>query len=125
LSHVRFDKKSTVTELFPAGSRMPETRNKGEIIQDFYNHDRESNKPVQPISEILFNKDQQPQPQPQLLPLLKATVEKIENKYLSDGQNINSNAILSEIEVEPLDLPEINIPESKPKRNRPKGTKNK
>jgi hypothetical protein len=104
---------------------MPETRNKGEIIQDFYNHDRESNKPVQPISEILFNKDQQPQPQPQLLPLLKATVEKIENKYLSDGQNINSNAILSEIEVEPLDLPEINIPESKPKRNRPKGTKNK
>jgi hypothetical protein len=63
--------------------------------------------------------------QPQLLPPLKATVEEIENKYFSDGQSINNNTILSEIEVEPLDLPEINIPESKPKRGRPKGTKNK
>jgi hypothetical protein len=46
-----------VTELFPAGSSMPETRSKGEIVQDFYNHDKETNKPVQPISEISFNKD--------------------------------------------------------------------
>jgi hypothetical protein len=63
--------------------------------------------------------------QPQLLPLLKATIEKIEDKYFSDGQSINNNAILSEIEVEPLDLPEVNVPESKPKKGRPKGTKNK
>jgi hypothetical protein len=63
--------------------------------------------------------------QPQLLPLLKATIEEIKNKYFSDGQNVNNNATLSEIEVEPLDLPEVNIPESKPKRDRPKGTKNK
>jgi hypothetical protein len=63
--------------------------------------------------------------QPQLLPPLKATIEKIKDKYFSDGQSINSNAILSKIEVEPLDLPEVNIPESKPKKSRPKGTKNK
>jgi hypothetical protein len=100
---------------------MPKTRSKGEIIQDFHNHDREINEPVQPTSEISFNKDQQPQPSP----LLKATVEEIEDEYFSDGQSINSNAILSEIEVEPLDLPEVNVPESKPKRGRPKGTKNK
>jgi hypothetical protein len=35
-----------VTELFPAGSKIPETRNKKEIVQDFYNHNRETNKPV-------------------------------------------------------------------------------
>jgi hypothetical protein len=46
LSHVRFDKKDVVTELFPAGSSVPETRNKGEIVQDFYNHDRKTNKPI-------------------------------------------------------------------------------
>jgi hypothetical protein len=40
---------------------MPETRSKRETIQDFYNHNKETNKPIQPISEILFNKDQQPQ----------------------------------------------------------------
>jgi hypothetical protein len=45
-SHVRFDKGGVVTELFPAGSSMPETRSKGEIVQDFYNHDKETNKPV-------------------------------------------------------------------------------
>jgi hypothetical protein len=32
LSHVRFDKRGVVTELFPAGSNMPKTRNKGEIV---------------------------------------------------------------------------------------------
>jgi hypothetical protein len=63
--------------------------------------------------------------QPQLLPLLKITIEKIKNKYFSDGQSINSNIILNKIEVEPLDLLEINIPKSKPKKSRPKGTKNK
>jgi hypothetical protein len=31
-SHIRFDKKGIVTELFPAGSSMPETRSKGEIV---------------------------------------------------------------------------------------------
>jgi hypothetical protein len=56
-SYIRFDERGIVTELFPAGSSMPETRNKGETIQDFYNHDRETNKPIQPISKILFNKD--------------------------------------------------------------------
>jgi hypothetical protein len=109
---------------------MPETRSEGEIVQDFYNHNRETNEPVQPISEILFNKDQQSHPQPSqlqpqpLLPL-KATIEEIEDKYFSDGQNINSNTTLSKIKVEPLDLLEVNIPESKPKKGRPKGTKNK
>jgi hypothetical protein len=63
--------------------------------------------------------------QPQLSPPLKATIEEIKDKYFSDGQSVNNDAILSEIEVEPLDLPEINIPESKPKKDRPKGTKNK
>jgi hypothetical protein len=63
--------------------------------------------------------------QPQLLLLLKATVEEIKDKYFSDSQSVNNNATLSEIEVELLDLLEINIPESKPKRGRPKGTKNK
>jgi hypothetical protein len=100
---------------------MPETRSKGETVQDFYNHDRETNEPVQPISKISFNKDQQPQ----LLPLLKATIEEIENEYFSDGQSVNSNAILNKIKVEPLDLLEINILESKPKKNKPKNTKNK
>jgi predicted DsbA family dithiol-disulfide isomerase len=50
--------------------------------------------------------------QPQSLLLLKAIVEKIKNKYFSDNQNVNSNTILSKIEVELLDLLEINIPES-------------
>jgi hypothetical protein len=45
-SHVRFDERGVVTELFPAGSSMPETRSKGEIVQDFYNHDRETNEPI-------------------------------------------------------------------------------
>jgi hypothetical protein len=60
-SYVRFDEGGIVTELFPAGSSMPKTRSKGEIVQDFYNHNKETNKPVQPISKILFNKNQQPQ----------------------------------------------------------------
>jgi hypothetical protein len=63
--------------------------------------------------------------QPQLLPPLKAIIEEIKDEYFSDGQSVNSNVILSKIEVEPLDLLEINIPESKPKRGRPKSTKNK
>jgi hypothetical protein len=46
LFYIRFDEKDIVTELFPAGSSMPKTRNKREIIQDFYNHDRETNKPI-------------------------------------------------------------------------------
>jgi hypothetical protein len=57
LSYMRFDERGIVTELFPAGNSIPKTRNKGETIQDFYNHNRETNEPVQPISEILFNKD--------------------------------------------------------------------
>jgi hypothetical protein len=61
LSHVRFDEGGVVTELFPAGSSMLETRSKGEIVQDFYNHNKKTNEPIQPISEILFNKDQQSQ----------------------------------------------------------------
>jgi hypothetical protein len=44
--YIRFNKRGVVTELFPAGSSMPETRNKGEIVQDFYNHDKETNKPI-------------------------------------------------------------------------------
>jgi hypothetical protein len=56
---------------------------------------------------------------------LKATIKEIKNKYFSDGQSINSNIILNKIKIELLDLPEVNIPESKPKKNRPKGTKNK
>jgi hypothetical protein len=40
-------------------------------------------------------------------------------------RSINSNIALSMIEVEPPDLPEMNVPESKPKIGRPKGTKNK
>jgi hypothetical protein len=127
-SYVRFDEGGIVTEPFPAGSSMPKTRSEGETVQDFYNHDKETNKPVQPISEISFNKDQQPQPQLlqlQLSPPLKATIEEIEDEYFSDGQSINNNTTLSKIEVEPLDLPEINVPESKPKKGRPKGTKNK
>jgi hypothetical protein len=63
--------------------------------------------------------------QPQPLLLLKATIEKIKDKYFSDGQNINNNITLNKIEVELLDLLEVNIPKSKPKRNRPKSTKNK
>jgi hypothetical protein len=63
--------------------------------------------------------------QPQLLLPLKAIIEEIKNKYFSDGQNVNNNITLSKIEVELLDLLEVNIPESKPKKNRPKGTKNK
>jgi hypothetical protein len=46
LSHVRFDEKDMVTELFPAGSSMPKTRSKGETIQDFHNYDKETNEPV-------------------------------------------------------------------------------
>jgi hypothetical protein len=57
LFYIRFNKGGVVTELFPAGSSIPETRSEGEIVQDFHNHDRETNKPVQPTSEILFNKD--------------------------------------------------------------------
>jgi hypothetical protein len=119
LSHIRFDKKGIITELFPAGNSIPETRNKREIVQDFYNHDKETNKPIQPISEILFNKDQQP------LLLLKIIIKEIKNKYFSDNQSINNNITLSEIEVELLDLLEVNVPESKPKKSRPKDTKNK
>jgi hypothetical protein len=63
--------------------------------------------------------------QPQPLLLLKATIEEIKNKYFSDSQSINNNTILSKIKIELLDLLEINIPESKPKRDRPKNTKNK
>jgi hypothetical protein len=63
--------------------------------------------------------------QPQLSPPLKAIVEEIKNEYFSNSQSVNSNIILSEIEVEPLDLLEVNILESKPKKGRPKGTKNK
>jgi hypothetical protein len=57
--------------------------------------------------------------------LLKVTIEEIKDKYFSDNQSINSNIILNKIKIELLDLLEVNIPESKPKRNRPKGTKNK
>jgi hypothetical protein len=123
LSYIRFDERGIVTELFPAGSNIPKTRNKGETIQDFYNHNKETNKPIQPISEILFNKDQQPQLQ--LLLLLKVIIEEIKNEYFLDSQSINSNITLNKIKIELLDLPEVNIPESKPKRGRPKGTKNK
>jgi hypothetical protein len=63
--------------------------------------------------------------QPQPLLLLKVTIEEIKNKYFSDGQSINNNIILNKIKVELLDLLEINIPESKLKRNKPKSTKNK
>jgi hypothetical protein len=63
--------------------------------------------------------------QPQLLLLLKATIEKIKNKYFSDSQSVNNNITLSKIEVELLDLLEINIPKLKPKKNKPKSTKNK
>jgi hypothetical protein len=63
--------------------------------------------------------------QPQLLPPLKAIVEEIKDKYFSDSQSVNSNVTLSEIEVELLDLLEVNVPKSKPKRGRPKDTKNK
>jgi hypothetical protein len=58
--------------------------------------------------------------QPQPSPLLKATVEEIKNKYFSDGQSINNNTTLNKIKIKLLDLLEINIPESKPKKNRPK-----
>jgi hypothetical protein len=61
-----------------------------------------------------------------LLLLLKITIKKIKNKYFSDSQNINNNNnILSKIKIELLDLLEINIPKSKPKKNKPKNTKNK
>jgi hypothetical protein len=30
--HIRFDERGIVTELFPVGSSIPETRNKGEIV---------------------------------------------------------------------------------------------
>jgi hypothetical protein len=63
--------------------------------------------------------------QPQPLPPLKVTIEKIEDKYFSNGQSINSNIILNKIKIELLDLLEINIPKSKPKKSRPKSTKNK
>jgi hypothetical protein len=32
LFHIRFDEKDIITELFPAGSSIPKTRNKGETI---------------------------------------------------------------------------------------------
>jgi hypothetical protein len=63
--------------------------------------------------------------QSQLLLLLKVTIEEIEDKYFSNGQSINNNITLNKIKIEPLDLPEINILESKPKKNKPKSTKNK
>jgi hypothetical protein len=31
-SHIRFDEKGVITELFPAGNSIPETRSKGEIV---------------------------------------------------------------------------------------------
>jgi hypothetical protein len=31
-SHIRFNERGVITELFPAGSNMPETRSKGEIV---------------------------------------------------------------------------------------------
>jgi hypothetical protein len=55
--HVRFDEEGIVTELFPAGNSIPETRSEGETVQDFHNHNKETNKPIQFISEISFNKD--------------------------------------------------------------------
>jgi hypothetical protein len=61
----------------------------------------------------------------QLLLLLKTTIEEIENKYFSNSQSINNNITLNKIKVELLDLLEINVPESKPKKDRPKSTKNK
>jgi hypothetical protein len=82
---------------------------------------REQTSLYNPLLKISFNKDLQPQPSP----LLKVVIEEIENKYFSDGQNINSNIILNAIEVELPDLPEINVPELKPKKDRPKGMKNK
>jgi hypothetical protein len=63
--------------------------------------------------------------QPQLSPLLKATIEEIKDKYFSDSQSINNNTTLNKIKVELLDLLEVNIFKSKPKKGRPKGTKNK
>jgi hypothetical protein len=32
LSYIRFDERGIVTEPFPAGSSIPETRSKGEIV---------------------------------------------------------------------------------------------
>jgi hypothetical protein len=63
--------------------------------------------------------------QPQLLLPLKIIIKEIENKYFSDGQSINNNITLNKIEIELLDLLEVNIPKLKPKRDRPKSTKNK
>jgi hypothetical protein len=63
--------------------------------------------------------------QPQLLLLLKVIIEEIKNKYFLDSQSINNNIILNKIEIELLDLLEINIPELKPKKDRPKSIKNK
>jgi hypothetical protein len=63
--------------------------------------------------------------QSQLLLLLKTIIKEIKNKYFLDGQNINNNIILSKIKIELLDLLEINIPELKPKKNKPKNIKNK
>jgi hypothetical protein len=62
LFYIKFDENNIVTKLFPAGNKIPKTRNKGEIIQDFYNHNREANEPIEPTSEISFNKDQQLHP---------------------------------------------------------------
>jgi hypothetical protein len=45
-SYIRFDEGGIITELFPAGSSMPKTRSKRETVQDFYNHNRETNEPV-------------------------------------------------------------------------------
>jgi hypothetical protein len=46
LSHIRFDERGIVTELFPAGSSIPKTRSKRETIQDFYNHNKETNESI-------------------------------------------------------------------------------
>jgi hypothetical protein len=35
-----------ITELFPADNKIPETGNKKKIMQDFNNHNRETNKPI-------------------------------------------------------------------------------
>jgi hypothetical protein len=58
LSYVRFDERDIIIELSLADNKIPETRNKKEIVQDFYNYNKKTNKPIQPISKILFNKNQ-------------------------------------------------------------------
>jgi hypothetical protein len=46
LFYIRFNETGIITELFPASSSIPKTRNKREIIQDFYNHNKETNEPI-------------------------------------------------------------------------------